>query len=245
MNNSDFDKILREKAINNFGKDYKKTSIDNVIYLANQKKKKIFMCRTIVCSACAFICLGLFLCIMLTYKENDLTNKNAVINKETNTNVEQAKTILYSIPDHYESTDRAPLYVALIKVKEVHDIGIVNFLPETIIEADVIQILEGELNQLSIEFKVNESIISVSKIPNEIKEDIKCEDDDKYIRLVLTEQMKKSTYPECGKYYIVSLTEEEEKLKVIDSCKYPIYEADIENKKVKIGDEWVKIEIYN
>ncbi len=94
------------------------------------------------------------------------------------------------------------------------------------------------MNQLQIDFKVNEAIVSVDEVPKEIKEKISYRENDKYIRLVLNDMMMKSTYPEIGKYYVVSLIIEKEGLKVLDDCGYPFYEFDIENRKVKIGSGW-------
>lgn len=239
MDDNNVDEKLREKALNNFGKEYKKTNIDKVILLAREKKKKIFIYKSMACSVCVFILLGLFIYF------NNFNNINTSVidnkaNNETTTNIEidQLNTILYEIPNEYETSDVFPSYIAVIKINEIDDSGIVNFLPETNIRAEVVENIKGDLNKSSIEFKVDESIILVKEIPSKIKENIKYEEKDNYIRLVVDEKMISSSYPEKEKYYIVSLIIENGTLKVLNHCKYPFNEFNIENRKVKVGKEW-------
>lgn len=244
MDDNKVDEKLREKASNNFGKEYKKTNIDKVIFLARDKKKKIFMYKSIACSVCVFILLGVFIYF------NNLNNIGSPVvdnkaNNETTTNIDidHLNTILYEIPNEHETSDVFPSYIAVIKINEIEDLGIVNFLPETNIRAEVVENIKGDLNKSSIEFKVDESIILTDEIPSKIKEKIKYEEKDSYIRLVVDEKMINSSYPEKEKYYIISLIIENETLKVLNHCKYPFNEFNIENRKVKVGKEWIDFNI--
>lgn len=244
MNDNDFDKILREKATNNFGKEYKKTSIDNVAFLANQKKKKILTCRIAVYSMCVLVCIGVFIYIFILNKYNNLVNNNANAQNEE-INIKQAKTILYDVGNKYENCDIEPECILIVKLEDVQDMGLVNGLPKTIINAEIVEVLVGSINQSHVEFRADQSIVKANEIPDEIRKKIKSDIDDEYVRIVLNKTMINSPYPEKGKYYIATLIIEKDELKIMDNSPHPFYEADIENRKVKIGDEWVKIEIYN
>ncbi len=244
MTDKDLDEKLREKAINNFGQDYKKANLDNIIFLAKEKKKKIIMYRLLAYSVCVCICFGVFLYFNNFNKVEEPIVENKA-NVEDNIDIDKVPTILYEIPNEYETTDSAPIYVAIIKIKGIQDLGIVDSLPKSNIKADVIEVLEGELNQLQIDFNVNEAIVSVDEVPKEIKEKISYGEKDKYIRLVVNDMMMKSTYPDIGKYYVVSLIIEKEGLKVLDDCGYPFYEFNIDDRKVKIDNEWLDFNVYN
>lgn len=244
MDDKNVDEKLHKKALENFGKEYKKTSIDKVILLAREKKKKIFMYKSIACSVCIFMLLGLFIYFNnLNDIGSPVVDNKANSEITANIDIEHLNTILYEIPNEHETSDVFPSYIAVIKINEIEDLGIVNLLPETNIKAEIIENIKGDLNKLSIEFKVNESITLIGEIPDKIKENINYEEKNNYIRLVVDEKMVNSSYPEKEKYYIVSLVIENETLKVLNHCKYPLNEFNIENRKVKVGKEWSNFNI--
>ncbi len=239
MTDKDLDEKLREKAINNFGQDYKKANLDNIIFLAKEKKKKIIMYRLLAYSVCVCICLGVFI-----YFSNLNKVEEPIVENKANVecDIDKVPIILYEIPNDYGTADMFPTYIAIIKINEVNDLGIVNLLPESNVKAEIVEVIRGDLKQSHIGFKVDESIVPISKIPQEIKEHIEVNEEENYIRLVVDEKMINASYPENGKYYVVSLIDIEDSFKVLNHCMYPINEFNINDRKVKIGSEWCDLD---
>lgn len=242
MREDEINEILKNKAKDNYAKGYIPMDAYNIIQLANAKKKRILFQSVSILSLCVFLCLGLFVSLKYLYeKDNNYANN---LNMDYKYDNQTTQTILYHLEnDKYEVTDRSPVYIAIINVENVRDLGIINLRPETYIKANVVENLKGNLEQSNIKIKLDETIVSINQIPEEIKSTFDFNTTESYVRIVLDEMMINTSYPVEGKHYIVSLIIEDGNLKVLNHCIYPFNEFDIETRKVKVGNEWIELEI--
>lgn len=253
VNDKDLDKYLKEKAKDFEVKNYTKLDVDEIVKKAEKKKKNIVLRRSIAVSICACLCIAVLVYFAL-YKTNNnvVENGTDVITEGKDENNKEygnliklenvVGTYLYENEESGQTNDWKIYETVIIKVTNFQNNEIVDEVPNSKIEAEVIEIIKGEIAG-KVEFILDSCYVKIGDLSNSLKEKIGYDgsqdlDKESYIRLVANEVMLNSSYPEIGKYYIVCLTYDGESYRTVDTSIYCFNEFDIETRKVKIGDEW-------
>lgn len=256
MKDNELDDLLRKKA-NDIDDSKFNFKIDvNEIKKKAEAKKKYNVLRISFASALA-ACLVLgALFFILKYQRSDEDNVTIQGNEENEKNNENNEeevikaeniidTIVYS-GKVVRNPDELRVLTCIVKVENIENLGIVNDVPKTVINANVLENLYVDSNIIekvedTIDFKIDSCTYELNNIP-ELIENKDSYKEDGYYRIVGNEKLVNISYPEIGKVYITSLAYIDNVYKVVSSSKYSFYEYDPETKKVKIGEEWQDID---
>lgn len=255
MKDNELDDLLRKKA-NDIDDSKFNFKIDvNEIKKKAEAKKKYNVLRISFASAlAACLVLGALFFILkyqspeednITIQGNDENEKNNENNEEEVIKAENIiDTIVYS-GKVVRNPEELSSFIGIIKIEEVHDFGIVDDIPKTVVKANVIQELYVDKNVVKsfediVNIKIDSCVCKLEDIPNEILDNNYAIDG--YYKIVSNEELKSIPYPEKGKMYIVSLLYLDDEIKLASNSKYSFYEYDPETKKVKIGEEWQDID---
>ncbi len=239
MKEEEKDTILKKKLDEIQVGDYTSSDIGNIILEAKHRRKKTILSFV---SVFTFIVIVFITSVYFIKVNHGVNPDNSAKNSEENgTNSDYAyedTVILEGIKVDY--IDVSPL-ILIIKVNNILDSEIINGMPNTKVESEIINIVSGDYNNKLIRFDIMQCISTISDIKN--NKNIVCKFNDEYdlntkVRVVPNKKISKLPFPEVGKTYVVILGNDSEEKQIMYSSKYPFYEYDMEKNLVNIDGEW-------